>query len=180
MLCRTAQNRPLLRRWLPRLTWISFHQAIFSCFRTKTNRMRPNLDNRMDEAAIRSVIRPVLLWQLQMSELVRCHVERALFSSPNGAVFSSIQPRIGPINQHTTAPWLSFPSPNSRWRWCRANPKKRWPWPFHSMEPFSPSLEHVRRVKTTVLTVLSFLACSDGSMFRQQSRNAVETLSDCA
>ena len=28
----------------------------------------------------------------------------------NEAIFSSIQRRIGPINQHSTVPWLSFPS----------------------------------------------------------------------
>ena len=50
--------------------------------------MGPNLENIVDEAAIRSVIRPVLLWPLRISELVRCHGERALVSSPNGDVFS--------------------------------------------------------------------------------------------
>ena len=84
----------------------------------------PKKKSQMFEAAIRSVILPALPWQLRMCELVRCHGEIALFSSPNGAVFSSILPRIGPIKQHSTAPWLSFPSPNSRWRWCLANPKK--------------------------------------------------------
>ena len=153
-------------RTCPRLTWIAFYQAIFSCLSIKINRMGPNLQNRVDEAAMRSVIRPVLLWQLRMSEQVRCHGERALFYSPNGAVFLSIQPRIGPINQHRAAPWLFFPSQNSWRRWRFANPIKRWPWSFRPMEPFSTSLEHV-------LTVLSFLTCSDGSMFRQQSRNTV-------
>ena len=54
-------------------------------YRTPQNRRIE--ENRVDEVAIRSVIRAVLLWQLRMSELVRCHGERALFSTPNGAVF---------------------------------------------------------------------------------------------
>ena len=168
MVCRTPENWPLLRRWLPRLKWIAFHQVMFG------NKKKSLEAKSGDEAAIRSVFRPVLLWLLRISELVRCHGERALFSSPNGAVFSSIQTRIGPINQHNTVSWLSFPSLNS----CES--QQRWPWPLRPIQPFSPSFEHVRRVKSTVLTVLSFVACSDGSMFRQQSRNGVETFSDCA
>ena len=42
--------------------------------------MGPNLEKRVDEAAIRSVIRPILLWQLVMSELVCCHGERSCIS----------------------------------------------------------------------------------------------------
>ena len=49
--------------------------------------MGSKLENRVDEAAIRRVIRSVLLWQLRMNELVRYHAERALFSLPDGAVF---------------------------------------------------------------------------------------------
>ena len=84
--------------------------------------MGPNLENRVDEAAIRSVIRPVLLWQLRMSELVRCDSKRALFSSPNKDVFSSTQPRIG-IVLPRDCPSL----PQKVGEDDTANPKKRWP-----------------------------------------------------
>src|SRR5436190_22033977 len=38
------------------------------------------------------------------------------------------------------------------------------------MEPFLPSLEQIRRIQSTVWTVLLFLVCNGGSMFRQQRR----------
>ena len=45
------------------------------------------MENRVDETTIRSVIRPVLLWQLRTNELVRYHGERALFFAKSGRFF---------------------------------------------------------------------------------------------
>jgi len=99
---------------------------------------------------VRSPIRPIWTWRGRKCEPVRCHNGRALFSSPNGAVFSAIRRRIGPITRHSTALLPFCPSPGSRCRSHPVNLKKRWPSPFRPMEQTSPSSEQVRRVKSTV------------------------------
>ena len=155
----------------------AFGQVIFSCLEINRNRRGPNLENRVDETTIRSVIRSVLPWRLRTNELVRYHGERALFFSLNEAVFSSIQRRIGPINQHSTVPWLAFPSPNNRWKWCRIpkngghNLSGRWNrfcllW--SKFAEFSPLFRLFFRFWCVMVD-----PC-------QQWRNAAEILSDCA
>jgi len=57
----------------------------------------PNLENMVDGIAVRSPIRPIWPRRGRKCEPVRCHDGRALFSSPNGTVFSEIRRRIGPI-----------------------------------------------------------------------------------
>jgi hypothetical protein len=104
----------------------------------------------------------------------------ALSSSPSGAIFPSMHRQICPIIDHNIALWSFFPFSNSRWRLCLLNPRKWWPWPFGPMELSLPSLVLVCRVTSTVLTLLSFLACNVGFMFHQQLRNGEETPLDCA
>lgn len=78
-----------------------------------------------------------------------CHGE---FSSSNGAVFSSIQNYVFLILKRVA---------------------------FRLKQPLSPSLEHVHLVKSTAVTVISFLVCTDGSI-DQHSHNLAETPSDLA
>lgn len=78
---------------------------------------------------------------------------------------------MSPINQHSTAPCFSFLTSNGRWRWRLANHQQWWSRFFQSMELFSSSLEQFRRMKSTVLTVISFLAGSIGFIFCQHSWN---------
>jgi len=75
----------------------------FSSLETKRTATGTNMENMVDGVAVRSPIRPIWPWRGRKSEPVRCHDGRALFSSPNGAVFSAIRRRIGPIIQHSTA-----------------------------------------------------------------------------
>jgi len=63
--------------------------------------MGPNLENMVDGVAVRSPIRPIWPWRGRKCVPVRCHDGRALFSSPNGTVFSAIRWRIGPIIRHS-------------------------------------------------------------------------------
>jgi len=97
----------------------------FSRLETKISHTGPNLENMVDEVAVLSPIRPIWPCRGRKCEPVRCHDGRALFSSPNGAVFSAIRRRIGPIIRHSTALRPFFPSTGSRCRSHLVNPKKR-------------------------------------------------------
>ena len=80
----------------------------------KINCRGPNLENMMNETAVHSLIRLVLLRRLQKSKLVRYYCGRAIFSS-NGAIFSTIQRQVGPINQFSTSPWIGSYDLSNQW-----------------------------------------------------------------
>lgn len=89
------------------------------------------------------------------------------FSAENKAISPSIRHR---INRCSIAQLSSFLSPNSRWRFCFGNPKKRWPWPFRPMGQSLPSSEQNRLEKSTVSTAAWYQDRSSGSIFRSRSR----------
>lgn len=104
-------------------------------FENKISFMEPNLENTVDGAAFRSPTR-----------------SKSIFFFAKWGHFSAIWRRADPIIWHNGALWLLYPSPDS---WDRSHPvnfSKRWRSPFRPIVQPSPSLEHVRRVKSPVST----------------------------
>jgi len=66
----------------------------FFKFGNKKKSHGPNLENMVNGVAVHSPIRPIWPWRGRKCELVRCHDGKALFSSPNGALFSAIRRQI--------------------------------------------------------------------------------------
>lgn len=111
----------------------------------------------VDGTVVRSLIPPIWLGRQLWCEPIRCHCRRALFSSPNRAL------------------WLFCPSPGIRCRSHLLNSRKRRPTPLRTtgQSPFSSEL--VRRVESNASTVhwslVSTSVSNVSSTFTKRRRN---------